>query len=192
MGEKYKKFFRGIVIAVLVIVLVWMFVPTHQIIYMVIPASKPKISWMHTRDKNILGSVADYFQESGYYGIYIFPDDYIFNTEGSGYMYANNADELGGSVPIEDAKVLRGINTLFKLKGYSVIGKEGNTIFFLISTAREHNRGIAYTIDGTPPELDFVVDYKLLSDDHWYFYEENWTKEHRMEVLRERFPESFD
>jgi len=107
-------------------------------------------------------------------------------------------DEIGKSVPIEDPKVLRDITTLFKSKGYGVIGKRGDTIYFLISTAREHNRGIAYTIDGNPPELDFIVDYKLLSSDgHWYYYEEDWTKEHRLTVLTERFsreddPASYD
>jgi|GEM_PF-1366847 len=190
MNVKYKKFFRVVMIIVLTVVLIWMFVPTPQIIYMAIPASKPKISWMYVRDKSVLVSVADYFKESGYYGIYIPDTDYIYNTEDSGYMTVFNAvGEPGGSVPIEDKKVLRNINTLFKCRGYGVIGKEGNTIYFLISTAREHDRGIAYTIDGEPPELDFVVDYKLLSDGHWYFYEENWTKEHRLQVLHERFGE---
>jgi len=192
MNTKYKKRFRGIVITILVVVLLWMFVPTPQIIYMVIPASKPKISWMYARDKGMLVSVADYFKESGHYGIYIPDGDYyIYDTEKSGYMTTYNSySEPTGPVPIEDKKVLRNINTLFKYGGYGDIGKEGNTIYFNISTAREHDRGIAYTIDGEPPVLDFVVEYKLLSSDgHWYFYEENWTKEYRLQVLHERFGE---
>ena len=188
MIAKQKKLLRNAVIIVLIIAVVWMFVPTHQIIYMAIPASKAKISWMYFRDKSLLTSVAGYFQESGYYGIYIPASDYIYNTKDTGYMFANIIpDKVGENVPIEDQRVLRDINILFKAKGYWTIEKDGNTIAFFISTAREHDRGIAYTIDGSPPVLDFVVDYKLLSSDgHWYYYEEDWTREHRLEVLKEK------
>ena len=190
MKTKSKKFFRLVVIVVLIIAFAWIALPIQQVLHSVIPASKPQISWMYEMDKNMLISVADYLQKSGYHGIYIYDVDYEFNKK-SGYMTTwNTIGEPSGSVPIEDPKVQRDINILFKLKGYSNIGKNENTIYFMISTAREHIRGIAYTIDGEPPVLDFVVDYELLSEEgHWYFYEENWTREYRLQVLNERFGE---
>ena len=193
MNAKYKIILRRVTIILIIFVLMWLLLPFQQVMHSVVPASKTQISWMYEMDKNMLVSVADYLQESGYHKIYIDDADYGFNDKKSGYLFALNTNDSLGRFVLEDQQVQRDINILFKLKGYSIIGKDGNTIYFLISTAGEHNKGIAYTIDGEPPVLDFVVDYELLSEEgHWYYYEENFEKEYRLRVLIERMDREDD
>ena len=64
------------------------------------------------------------------------------------------------------------------MRGYKGIGRDGNTIYFVRWTRlMDFGAGIAYSVNGKDePELDFVTKLEPLSEDGWYFYEEDYNE----------------
>lgn len=76
---------------------------------------------------------------------------------------------------IEDKTVIKALNYLFKIRGYHVVGRDGNTIFFQKYSVLGSDRGIAYSINGEDdPVVEFVVKLDKLEDDGWFYYEADY------------------
>ena len=180
-NKKRKKTILAVGIIVVVALVMISFFPT-SIPHTFFAPSKSQIEWMNVRDKRLLTSVAEYFIESGYESISIRESDYIYNNDKKGYMYvepiSDNSRKLV-RIEIEDPKVNENIELLLRWKGYGNIGKNENTIYFEPSNMFRSNRGIACTIDGERPQMAYLVDYKLISGEHWYYYKENY-EEHKL------------
>ena len=116
------------------------------------------------KDKEYIFTVAEYIANSKYGEIY------IPTTMESGEM--SNA---GTPVKIDNVEVVTAIETL-KKRGYSVIGKSGNTIHFQRWSNLDNGRGIAYSINGNVPNLQFLTKLEPLSDENWYYYEEDFNE----------------
>ena len=135
------------------------------------PFSPPTISIkkmekIFQEDYDLLVSVAEYFQNSGCSSIV------IHKSDERGYMTVlhPSPDQLVKKVPIEDPEVFRIIDSLFEEKGYWTITRDGNTICFNRWSSLAASRGIAYTIDGAAPEMQYLTYYAKLSKEHWYYY----------------------
>jgi len=109
--------------------------------------------------------VRDYLLESDYAGIYI-PD--IDGTMSAGLEY--------GDVAIGDEEVSDTIKFFRQKFSYaSVIGKEDNYIYFQIwALLRDKSRGIVYSIDSKEPVLQIMTKIEPLSEENWYYYEQNY------------------
>ena len=87
-----------------------------------------------------------------------------------------------GHIPVEDEAVIEALHHLFQYTRR--ISKHGNSINFLTWSARNHGRGIAYSIDGSIPDrsgLTFLTHIEPLSVEGWYFYVEDFNEyRHRM------------
>jgi hypothetical protein len=84
-----------------------------------------------------------------------------------------------GHIVIDDSQVIKAIGILFK-RGYQVIDKTGNTIYFQRSTIfRKFGSGIVYSIDGHTPDessIQFLTKLEQLSVSNWYYYEEDYNE----------------
>ena len=131
------------------------------------PISKTKMERIFTKDRELLGLIVENFQNSGYFSIN------VYNNDKSGFMRASDSgDQMRELVPIDDPEMIRTLDILFNKKGYQVINKKGNTIYFQRwSAIMDRARGIAYTIDGSAPEIEFLTYYAELSEEHWYYCE---------------------
>lgn len=131
------------------------------------PVNYENINKIFEKDKENLFVVSNYFEKIYYKKIY------ISTSMQKGTMSIDGVHEY-----IQVPEIIQAIEDL-KRKGYSVIGKSGNTIFFQKWSNLDSGRGIAYSVDGKQPQLEFLVKYKLLSEDNWYYYEEDvneWKK----------------
>jgi len=81
----------------------------------------------------------------------------------------------GYRIKILDDEILSVLKDLLN-RGYSNIGTEGNTIWFLRWSMLDHGRGIARTIDGSDPNLFFLTHFEPLSKPGWFYYEENFNE----------------
>lgn len=115
-------------------------------------------------DKEYIFVVNEYLVNSKYGEIY------IPSTMESGEM--SNA---GTPVKINETEVVTAINTL-KKRGYSVIGKDGNTIHFQRWSNLDNGRGVAYSVNGNEPTLQFLTKLEPLTEPNWYYYEENYNE----------------
>ena len=91
----------------------------------------------------------------------------IWQSTGDGMM-----SNSGHDVPVDDVKADKAIERLQE-RGYSVIAKNGNTIYFQRWSNLDKGMGLAYTADGTAPRLQFLANCSMI-DDNWYYYEENY------------------
>ena len=86
---------------------------------------------------------------------------------------------LGQSyVTISDDEVVEAITQLHR-KGYSSISKKSNAINFVRWTGKDVGKGVVYSIDGHIPDEDsliFLTKIEPLSEDGWYYYEEDYNK----------------
>ena len=130
------------------------------------PPNMDKMEKYFNKDKADIVLVTDYFIESGYSEISINKLNY---KKGFMFTSANRMAE------IEDEAVAKVIERLYKKRGYKVIGRYGNTIFFEKWAFLERDRGIAYSINGEDkPVLEFLVKLEPLSEDGWYYYEADY------------------
>ena len=131
------------------------------------PLSKDATEKDFMKNKDNIMIVTDYLANLKYNHIS------IKTTDKSGIMFAGLEN---GMTAIDDSKVISAVNKLFK-KRYSVIIKDENTIHFLRSTRfREFSSGIAYSINGTEPQLQFLTKLEPLSEKNWYYYEEDFNE----------------
>jgi len=134
------------------------------------PISMARMERIFQNDKEILEPIVNSFQESGYALIAI-------NTDRkSGFIYAATTHgQIGGDVPI-DPEISSKIDTLFDKKRYTGITKRDNTIYFQRWAVMENERGIAYTSDGSIPDIEYLTKYAPLSEEHWFYYEADYNQ----------------
>ena len=88
----------------------------------------------------------------------------------------------GTYVEIDNVEIIEAINTL-KKHGYDVIEKNEHTIFFQRWSNLDNSRGIAYSINSElQPDLQFLTRLEPLSENGWYYYEEDydeWRIQHK-------------
>ncbi|MEL4106277.1 hypothetical protein AAFA46_05470 [Oscillospiraceae bacterium WX1] len=100
--------------------------------------------------------------------------DYLIRLKDTSVYITDTASK--GYAVIEDAQVANAIKKLFS-NGYSAIFKSGNTIHFQRSTRfRDFGSGVAYSIDGSKPQLQFLTKLEPLSKLNWYYYEEDFNE----------------
>ena len=76
---------------------------------------------------------------------------------------------------IEGEAVIKTMNRLVRKRGYRVIGRNDNTIFFRKWDFFEKERGIAFSINGEdPPQIEFLVKLEALSEQSWFYYEADY------------------
>ncbi len=110
--------------------------------------------------------------------------EYLINSEYSEIFIQNDHHERGvmftgletGDVQIDDAEVFDAIGELFKKTKSGVIDKTENTIHIQIWSNLDNGRGIAYSIDGKEPSLNFLTKSEPLSVKDWYYYEEDYNE----------------
>ena len=78
-----------------------------------------------------------------------------------------------GSVPIEDVSVLEALEELAN-RGYSVIIMSNNTIMFQRWATRDSGRGVAFSMDGNDPVLQFLTRLEPLPKPNWFYYEDDF------------------
>ncbi len=120
------------------------------------------VSKIFEKDKEQLFVVSKYFEYSDYETIYI-PSS----------MKSGTMSIEGVHKSIQEPEIVYAIEEL-KNKGYSVIGKNGNTIFFQRSSNLDSGLGIAYSINRKELQLEFLTKCEPLLEDGWYYYEEDY------------------
>ena len=161
-----KKIFRYLWIAVVIFILLNF---TVRIIGALIiggffppPINEIKMEKIFNNDKRYLNIVVEYFQN--------YEDVYITDTMDSAEI------SIGGSyIKIDNKIVIESIDYL-KKHGYSVIDKENNAICFQRWSNLDCGRGIAYSINGSEPILQFLTKIEQLSDPNWYYYETDFNE----------------
>lgn len=128
------------------------------------PINEIKMERIFNDDKDYLSIITEYF-ENIYYA-----DIYITNT-----MDSSEFSVGGKHIKIDNKTVVESINYL-KKHGYSVITKDNNTICFQRWCNLDNGRGIAYSINGEEPKLQFLTKLKPFSEKDWYYYEEDFNK----------------
>ena len=128
------------------------------------PIGEEEMENIFNDDYDLLIIVRNYFVNSGYEGIYIpLPNK-------NGEMLAD-----GDHVKIEDTKAIDAINNL-KNRGYKVIGKDNNTIYFQRWSNLDCGRGIAYSIEGNKIEFFDLKRQIPLPESNWYYYETDFNE----------------
>jgi len=124
---------------------------------------KDKMEKYFKRDKDDIVLIAEYFADS--------------NSE-SFHLTDLNFHSTNYNKTINDEKVVKAFTQLFEKRGYSVISKNGNTIYFQKWTrGADLGIGIAYSINGEDkPILDFLTKLEPLSEKNWYFYEADYNE----------------
>lgn len=116
------------------------------------------------KNKEAIVVVKDYMANSNYNELYISPS-----------MTNGKISISGETTKITDTNVVKAINKL-KSRGYHVIVKDNNTIYFQRWSNLDNGRGIAYSITDDLPELQFLTKLEPLSEVHWYYYEEDFNE----------------
>ncbi len=125
--------------------------------------TKAEIIAEYEKSKDILNESVQLLLASDIDSIYIYYD---------GEKWVYKPDGFQG-VTVEN--VNRIIDIAQKRK-YSVIDKADNYIYFQLWSNLDAGRGIAYTLDGNPPTLQFLTKYEKLDDENWYYYEEDFNE----------------
>jgi len=112
-------------------------------------------------DYELLTSMVQFLVDTGHDNVFI-----TWDMPRRGEMSVSG----GIRVEIEDADVVELVQNL-RRRGYSSIGKSGNTINFLRWPRRNHFRGIAFSLDGEEPTVDYLTRLVPLSQMNWYYYE---------------------
>ena len=170
MEVKNKKIIRIILVSCTIVILVILVMSYGVILYFWLFRNFPvfRIDYnqtveIFTKDYNELSIIADYCINTGHSMIIIRK-----STE----MWAGLEN---GHLEIEDPKVRDAIKVLSR-RGYRVISREDQTISFLRWSNLDNGRGIAYTIDGSEPILQFLTRVEPLPEPGWYYYEEDFNE----------------
>ena len=89
--------------------------------------------------------------------------DYLINLE-EDVIYISDEDVL----EIADTNIAKTVERLFK-RGYDVILKDENAIYFQRWSNLDSGRGIIYLIDDTKPINDNMAKIESLSEKNWYY-----------------------
>ena len=105
---------------------------------------------------------------------------YISDTDENGTMFTG---VKSGKVPIGNDTVSQSINYLFKKIGYQTIKKSGNTVSFQrLVSIRDNSAGIAFSLDGNEPKIEYGTKIEPLSEKDWYYWESDfnsWKKQNQ-------------
>lgn len=123
------------------------------------PIDKKKTEKIFMEDIHLLETVKDFLENSPY------EDIYIHETMEKGEMSVD-----GKRIKIENIAVVEAVDRL-KKRGYQGFTKNGCTIDFQRWSNLDCGRGIAYSIDGSEPTLQFLTKIEPLSEPNWYYYE---------------------
>lgn len=100
----------------------------------------------------------------------------INSTDEAKILYAYSENGIGGKIQIDNIRVVNALQTLFD-NGYDVIGKTANTyVYFQRWSDLDCGSGIVYSIDGSSPKLEMLTKLEPLSDENWYYYEEDYNE----------------
>lgn len=112
-----------------------------------------------------LSLIKDFFLQSGYSSIYI--------HSANGYMFADMKNIL-----IPDDNVREIIKALIADAKYSVIIKDGNTIWFQQWTRfTDAGAGLAYSPSETElNKIQYLTEYEPLSEVNWYYYVDDYNE----------------
>ena len=157
----------GFTIAIVFIVVVVGII--FSAIYSLKPPDKNKMEKYFKRDNADIILITDYFIDSSNPEIYVRKSDFKDGKilTGDNMLYEK----------IENEAVIKAIGRIFKKQGYSVIGKNNNTIYFQKWSMFEEDRGIAYSINGNDkPIVEFLTKLEPLSKNGWYYYEADYNE----------------
>ena len=134
---------------------------------------KDEVKKYFDRDKKEFVIIMEYLSKA--------PGSSIYIDEPGEYMrisYSNEKFVGFENEKIEDKAVIKAINWLFKRRGYKKINKEGYTIDFQRwSGVIDVTIGIAYSIsEKDEPVLQYLTKLEPLSEDGWYYYEEDYNE----------------
>ena len=139
-------------------------------IYSFSPPDKNKAERLLARDKADMILITEHFIKSNYLEIYI---NESRAKKGSMFTGLETRD-----VNIEDRTVAEAIYRLFEKRGYKGINRDGNTISFLKWTRlMDFGSGIVYSINREDePVLQYLTKIEPLSENGWYYYEEDYNE----------------
>lgn len=140
------------------------------------PINQKKAEKIFFDDHDTIIAVVDYIKNSKYDGICIQNTDYLNDDGEYGTWYIYDEHQDTGTQKINDKDVVDMLDVLFTQKNYLNISKDKNTISFLLWSNLDAGRGIAYTLDGNPPTLQFLTKYEKLDEENWYYYEEDFNE----------------
>lgn len=171
--------------------LVLIFVSTSLLLLIINePSSLDKMERDFMKNKGDIVAVADYMSKSKYANIV------VLDTSKKGEWFAFNEDErigkIGGDMPIGNADIEDKINKLLKRRGYQNIYKDGKTIVFQRwSNIGNNSGGVAFSIDGDVPKINYISQCVLLKEGNWYYYEtdfEAFKKSTEKQTNTDEFP----
>lgn len=128
------------------------------------PIEKDEMKRLFYEDYEDLADVANFLATIEYKNIY------ISNTTESEMISAS-----GENIVIKDEQIMHSINTLIS-RGYDVITKDNNTVSFQRWSNLDAGRGIAFSIDGTQPNFQFLTKLEKIRESNWYYYEEDFNE----------------
>ena len=138
---------------------------------------------IHEFNKNYdsIVKITTYMQNAPYSSIDIQGVDYIYAEDGKmGMWYVNNkgseGDEYIGEMPIDNEDIVKELTEMFRKHKYQVIDKDGNTIYIQMWSNLDAGSGIAYTVDGVKPQIQFLTKLEKLDKENWYYYEADFNK----------------
>lgn len=123
--------------------------------------------------------ITSYIENTGFENVNIQATDYIYDDGDYGTWYVKNGD-VEGVENIENQYFVEMISEIFNKRKYQVIAKDGNTIHFQLWANLDAGSGIAYSIDGSEPTLQFLTKSKKMDKENWYYYEENFNEWKRL------------
>ena len=131
------------------------------------------------KNKEPIISVIDYLTDIPYETASI--DDDNIDTGIDLFVYGNENSSM--HLLIDDDAVVDNIYFLFKKCNYENITKNGDAISFLRWSDLDNGTGIVYSIDGHIPNessFDFLTKLESLSEENWYYYEEDFNEWKRL------------
>ncbi len=135
--------------------------------------SQKKIEQELHKNYETLLEITSYIENTGFENVNIQAADYIYDDGDYGTWYVENGD-VEGIENIENQYFIDTISELFNKRKYQVIAKNGNTIYFQLWANLDAGSGIAYSIDGSKPTLQFLTKLEKIDKENWYYYEENF------------------
>lgn len=129
------------------------------------------------KNKEAIISVINYLTDIPYENTVI---NIVENTEIDLIVYNDNGVT---HLTIEDKTVADNIYFLFKKCKYKALTKDGGAISFLRWSDLDNGTGIVYSIDGHIPNessFDFLTKLEPLSEENWYYYEEDFNEWKRL------------
>lgn len=142
-------------------------------------SSQKKIEREFYKNYETILEITSYIENTGFENVNIQATDYIYDDGDYGTWYVKNGD-VEGVENIENQYFVEMISELFNKRKYQVIAKNENTIYFQLSANIDAGSGVAYSIDGSEPTLQFLTKSEKMDKENWYYYEENFNEWKRL------------